>query len=280
MKKTDSIRITILIDNQAGTGLVAEHGFSLWIEAGDRHVLFDTGQGPAFLHNVQRLDIPLEKTDVLVLSHGHYDHTGGMDAVLRNAPKMRIILHPNAVVPRYRIFSDGQAKSIGMPSSAATVLNRLPDNKIQWSMRTSCFAPFFRVTGPIPRETLFEQGENDLSLDQSGDTPDLIEDDQALLIETASGLIVCAGCAHSGLINTLNYARALSGISRIRAVIGGFHLLNADDQRIQSTLAELKTLAPEFLVPCHCTGERPMQALQAAFGNRVQLGRSGAIFEF
>jgi len=274
------VRITILIDNLAGPGLVAEHGFSLWIEAGGKRILFDTGQGPALLPNVQRLGIPLEKTDVLVLSHGHYDHTGGMDAVLRNAPKMRIILHPNAVVPRYRIFSDGQAKSIGMPSSAATVLNRLPDNKIQWSMRTSCFAPFFRVTGPIPRKTLFEQGENDLSLDPSGNTIDLIEDDQALLIESASGLIVCAGCAHAGLVNTLNYARTISGISRIRAVIGGFHLLNADDHRIQSTLAELKALDPELLVPCHCTGEQPMQALQAAFGNRVQLGQSGAIFEF
>jgi 7,8-dihydropterin-6-yl-methyl-4-(beta-D-ribofuranosyl)aminobenzene 5'-phosphate synthase len=274
------VRIIILVDNQAGPGLVAEHGFSLWIEAGGKRILFDTGQGPALLPNVQRLGIPLEKTDVLVLSHGHYDHAGGIDAVFRNAPKMRIILHPNAVVPRYRIFPDKPAKPIGMPASAATVLNRLPDNKIQWSMQTSCFTPFFRVTGPIPRETPFEQGEKDLALDPTGNTIDLIEDDQALLIASPSGLIVCVGCSHAGLVNTLNFARAVSGIYKIRAVIGGFHLLHADDQRIQSTLAELETLDPQLLVPCHCTGERPMQMLQTAFGDRVQVGRSGAIFEF
>jgi 7,8-dihydropterin-6-yl-methyl-4-(beta-D-ribofuranosyl)aminobenzene 5'-phosphate synthase len=120
------IDITILVDNQAGPGLTTEHGFSLWIETDDRHILFDTGQGPALPSNARALGVDLRKTDVLVLSHGHYDHTGGIPHVLHVAPNAHVYCHPGVVQPRYSL-RNGSPKPAHMPSESMAALGRLPE---------------------------------------------------------------------------------------------------------------------------------------------------------
>jgi 7,8-dihydropterin-6-yl-methyl-4-(beta-D-ribofuranosyl)aminobenzene 5'-phosphate synthase len=275
----DSISITVLVDNQAGTGLKPEHGLSLWIEAGGKRILFDTGQGKALVENARQLGVPLEKTDFLVLSHGHYDHTGGVASALTTAPRTRLVLHPETLAEKYRLSRGKPAKSIGIPNAARTLVNQVKDDSILWADRPLPLAPNIGVSGPIPRETPFEDVGGPFFLDGQGEEKDAIIDDLALWFLTPEGLIVCVGCCHAGLINTLTHVQRLNGNMPIRALIGGFHLLHADDDRIERTLDALQSMAPGQIVPCHCTGKQAIEAFKDRF-EHVDACSSGMVFRF
>jgi 7,8-dihydropterin-6-yl-methyl-4-(beta-D-ribofuranosyl)aminobenzene 5'-phosphate synthase len=277
--KADNIKITILVDNQAGEGLAAEHGLSLFIEAGKRRVLFDTGQGNALSANAEKLGIDLSKIDSLVISHGHYDHAGGISLIQSVAPGIDIYCHPGTVLPRYGA-GDAESRPLGMPGPALAALNRFPLEKIHWANSALFLSGWIGLTGPIPRETEFEDTGERFFLDPAGHRPDLIADDMALWINTPQGAVVCVGCSHAGLVNTLNYVCRLSGAAGIRAVIGGFHLLLANDLRVGRTIDFLRSLSPELVVPCHCTGDRVVQSMKDSLGDRVSAGRSGAVYIF
>jgi 7,8-dihydropterin-6-yl-methyl-4-(beta-D-ribofuranosyl)aminobenzene 5'-phosphate synthase len=275
------VRITIVVDNTADDPcLKAEHGLALWIEAGGLNILFDTGKGDALVHNARHLGLPLEQTDLVVISHGHYDHTGALAQVLALAPAARIILHPSAVVPRYVIRSDQPPNAIGMPAPAQAALDRLPAPQITWVARPLAITADIGITGPIPRATDFEDTGGPFFLDSQGQRADGIDDDQAMWIRSDKGLIVLVGCSHAGIVNTLAHIRHLSGIGAVHAVIGGFHLINADDRRIDQTLAALDGFAPEMLAPCHCTGDQAVKALRHRFGERLVAAHAGAVFCF
>lgn len=277
--KAQKTKITILVDNQAGKGLVAEHGFSLWVETDDKHLLFDTGQGSAFEKNAATLGINLATTDALVLSHGHYDHTGGVPTCLRAAGKVELYCHPGAVLPRYSV-RDGMAKSLRMPPETMQAIDKLPAERVHWVQHSLFLTETIGLTGPIPRETDGKNTHEPFFLDSKGLRPDPIDDDLALWIRTEEGLIVCVGCAHAGLLNTLGYARQLNKGLRIRAVIGGFHLLNTGETAIGHTIAALRTIAPDQIIPCHCTGEHAIAQLSAAFGGACCPGAAGMTFVF
>lgn len=275
----NSLKITILVDNNAGYGLSSEHGLSLWIEAGERRILLDTGQGGALPPNAEKLGIDLSRTNALVLSHGHYDHSGGVSWVLRTASEAEVCCHPCSVIPRYGSDA-GQPKPLGMQCEAMWALDCLPSSRMRWIQDREDLFPGVGLTGYIPRNSEYEDTGGAFFLDPELSRPDPIDDDMALWIRTHEGLVVCVGCCHSGLINTLNQALLQSGASRLRAVIGGFHLLNADDSRIEKTVKTLQALSPELIVPCHCTGSRAVEALENAFGAGVIAGVSGKTFEF
>jgi 7,8-dihydropterin-6-yl-methyl-4-(beta-D-ribofuranosyl)aminobenzene 5'-phosphate synthase len=273
------VAVTILVDNQAGPGLTTEHGLALWIEAEGQHILFDTGQGPALPVNAQALGIDLGQTKRLVLSHGHYDHTGGIPHVLNSSPHVHVYCHPGVVQPRYS-RRNGSPKPIQMPPPAMTALDRIDDKNLHWTSESLRLSANIGLTGPIPRETRYEDTGGPFFRDRATRTADPIDDDLALWIRTAKGLVVCVGCCHAGLINTLNHVRRLSGTARIRAVIGGFHLLNASPRRLEQTLAALATLAMDRIIPCHCTGSQAIDAMEALLGQRVVRGQSGLTFHF
>lgn len=277
--KVDTTKITILIDNQAGTGLVAEHGFSLWIETANKHLLFDTGQGTAFEKNAITLGIDLATTDMLVLSHGHYDHTGGVPTCLRIAGKAELYCHPGAVLPRYSV-RNGVTRSLRMPTETMLAIDKLPTGQVHWVQHSLLVTDTIGLTGPIPRQTNFETPGEPFFLDTKGLRPDPIDDELALWIRTEQGLIVCVGCAHAGLENTLNHVQRLNKGLRIRAVIGGFHLLNAEEQHIERTITALRILAVDQIVPCHCTGERAVAQLNTAFSKGSCSGAAGMTFVF
>ncbi len=270
----EKLNVTVLVDNKANQGLVAEHGFSLWIETENLHILFDTGQGPALPANADKLGIDLERADILILSHGHYDHTGGIAHVLQRNTRIGIYCHPAVVQARYSIRS-GPAKTIQMPEEAMAALEKLSSSKIHWISEPRLLSRDMGLTGPIPRNTIYEDPGGPFFLDPQGNCKDPIEDDSALWINTPQGLVVCVGCSHSGIVNTLDQVRRLSGVSTIRAVIGGFHLLQAGEQRIQQTLAALQAFAPQWVVPCHCTGDQVVQTFKAVLGDRVVPGYAG-----
>jgi 7,8-dihydropterin-6-yl-methyl-4-(beta-D-ribofuranosyl)aminobenzene 5'-phosphate synthase len=276
----DGIEITVLVDDQAGTGLRAEHGLALWIVVGEKRILLDTGQGAALVLNARQLGVPLEETDIVVLSHGHYDHTGGLTDVLALAPKARLVLHPDASATRYSVAPSRTPKGVGMPEKVCTLIDEMDDERVMHSRDAIAAAPFVGVTGPIVRRTSFEHTSGPFFLDEAGQRPDPIVDDQALWIATPKGLIVCVGCCHAGLVNTLDQVRRLSGTLEIRAVIGGLHLMHADSERLRQTIEALRAVGPDLLVPCHCTGSRAVARLQEALGGRVAPCRSGATFRF
>jgi 7,8-dihydropterin-6-yl-methyl-4-(beta-D-ribofuranosyl)aminobenzene 5'-phosphate synthase len=272
----EQVDITVLVDDEAADGLTAEHGLSLWIEADGRHILFDTGQGAALTANAQQLDVPLEQTDTVVLSHGHYDHTGGLSAVLTLAPNVNVVLHPGATAVRYSIGAPGSAKPVGMSPSIRAMIERMPSHRITETVRPVTIGPSIGVTGPISRQRPFEQTSGPFFLDTHRKMEDPIMDDQALWIATPEGLVVCVGCCHAGLVNTLDYVLQISGMATIRAIIGGFHLLHADDDRLRQTVEALRSIRPDVLIPCHCTGWKAIHFLQDALGDHVYTCRSGA----
>jgi 7,8-dihydropterin-6-yl-methyl-4-(beta-D-ribofuranosyl)aminobenzene 5'-phosphate synthase len=273
------IRITILVDNHAGAGLYSEHGLAMWIEADGRTVLFDSGQGGAFVNNLKALGFNAGNADAFVLSHGHYDHTGNVAYVLERAPGVEVFGHPGIVRPRYALHG-GAAKSIKIPGEAMTAIDGLPSHQLHWVQQPRMLSENIGLTGPIPRDTDFEDTGGPFYLDTAGDRPDNIDDDLALWIRTDRGIVVCVGCCHAGLVNTLRHIQRISGEDRIRAVIGGLHLVNADGNRIQRTIDELEIFTPEVIAPCHCTGEAAVVALAGSFDGRVSPGEAGRVYRF
>lgn len=277
--QTTDVKIRILVDNLVNEGLAAEHGLSFWLEVDDKRILFDTGQGGILKNNADILGIDLRKTDMLVLSHGHYDHTGGIPYVLQLACDVDIYGHPGIVQPRYSI-SNGTAKAIHMPRESMVAIDKLSSQRLHWVRKPTFLTDKIGITGPIPRETSFEDAGGPFYLNPQADIDDFIDDDLALWVRGDEGLIVCVGCAHAGLINTLNYIRYLNHGLRIRAVIGGFHLLNANSQRMEKTVEALQRLKVETVIPCHCTGEAAVVLLREGLGDRVSYGVAGVTHRF
>jgi 7,8-dihydropterin-6-yl-methyl-4-(beta-D-ribofuranosyl)aminobenzene 5'-phosphate synthase len=275
----DTAAISILVDNQADKELVTEHGFSLWIEAAGRHILFDTGQGKVLEINAGTMGIDLEQADIVVLSHGHYDHSGGVARVFQKTGKVELYCHPGAIFPRYAV-GNGSSKSLQMPPNTMTAIDKVPWERMHWVQSPVFINETIGLTGPIPRETAFEDTGGPFFLDPEGLRSDAIDDEIALWIRTAQGLIVCVGCAHAGVINTLRYVQRLNNGMPIRALIGGFHLLQADESRLNRTIEGLQSFVPECIIPCHCTGDDATDRLCSAFPQNCRQGKAGMVLIF
>lgn len=276
----NTVKITILVNNQAYSGLMIEHGFSLWIEHGDQRILYDTGQGITLEPNAQKLNVDLGKTDILVLSHGHYDHTGGITKVMKHNPSIDVYCHPGVVQPRYSIPKGQAPTSIGMPRESLEMINQLSSQQLQWVPEPVWLSNTIGITGPIPRKNSFEDTGGPFFSDPEGNHPDLLYDDIALWIKTDKGLVICVGCCHAGLVNTLNYIQQLNHGLNVHAIIGGFHLVNASSERLDQTISALQSIKPDMLIPCHCTGEHAVEILHNVLGRMVSPGAAGMIFSF
>ncbi len=274
------LKITILADNKAGNDLDAEHGFSAWIEAFGSSILFDTGQGRSLAGNALKLGVALDKTDHLVLSHGHYDHGGGIVQVMHQAGSAIIHLHPASVISRYSLSSNGQSRAIGLPEDIIKFLAELPDRRIRWVKGPELITAKVGLTGPIPRKNDYEDVGGFFYTDSHGTSKDYLPDDQALWIDTSKGLVVCVGCAHSGIINTLKHIQNITEKEKIRALIGGFHLLHSDTARLKETMNELEKFSPDIIAPCHCTGYKAASLIRDRFKQRFLACGAGTAISF
>lgn len=323
LEPIDSVSITILMDNSSdmllqsqgpahrpslsrdnariatrflenGTGidsLIAEHGFSalVVVTKGEysHRILFDAGVSPnGVVENMRRLELSPKDIDAMVMSHGHFDHTVGLDGLtnaLGGTVKLPVMIHPE-FWNRRRIAIPGRSPS-ELPATSKPALvgagfdiieNRLPSFLLDSSVL---------VTGEVDRTTEFEIGfpVHQAFRDKAGWQPDpLILDDQALVMNVREkGLVVLTGCGHSGIVNIVRYAKKLTGMDDVYAVLGGFHLSGAIfEPIIQETTQALSAHNPRHLVPAHCTGYKAVHALAAAMPDAFIQNSVGTRFEF
>src|SRR5580700_6683892 len=260
-------------DGETVVGLRAEHGFSalVTVRSGNTGstLLFDTGASPdALAVNAERLGIDVGGLQGVVLSHGHFDHAGGLDGLarLRGRSGLPMTVHP-AVWTRRRLELPG-GRSLEMPTLSRGALEREGFEVIE-RRQPSLLAGGILITGEVDRVTEFEHGmpPQHQAWDGHGWRHDpVVIDDQALVISVRGrGLVIITGCGHAGVVNIVRHAMRLTGISRLLAVIGGFHLSGpAFEPVIEPTVAALTELAPEVIAPSHCTGWRAQHTLAAA----------------
>ncbi len=280
LREADRLEVTVLVDNYTDIFLmeqtnlihraqvpppevlIAEHGMSCLVRifAGtEEHVvLLDAGISPdCLVHNAEVLNVDPRRIESVMLSHGHYDHFGGLVRMLdRMNTGIPLLLHPDAFLPR----------RLNVPTiGRQVVFPRLDEATLKaagYDIRTSAKActlanGLLSLTGEIERITEFEKGlpEAEARIDGSWVT-DPFRDDQALVaMVKGKGLIIISGCAHAGIINTVEHAKRITGTERVHAVLGGFHLTGPRlDSIIQRTIALLERIDPDFIVPMHCTG--------------------------
>jgi 7,8-dihydropterin-6-yl-methyl-4-(beta-D-ribofuranosyl)aminobenzene 5'-phosphate synthase len=265
--------------------LVGEHGLSLLVtvhQGRGRHtVLFDTGHtGIGVLHNATHLEVDLGQIETIVMSHRHMDHTGSLWPILERLGRpIPMVIHPEAFVPsRYLLLPDG--KKLRFPDT----LNRkdLEQTGVQ-IIESRKPVPVAEgrilVTGEIERITKFEKGLPNAYTEQDGEfVKDPVSDDQSLVMHLkGKGLVVISGCAHSGIINTLVYSKKISGVDRLYAVLGGFHLSGPQfEPIIEATIDSMQKMNPRILVPMHCTGWKAVHRFEEAFPDRFVLNSVGS----
>jgi 7,8-dihydropterin-6-yl-methyl-4-(beta-D-ribofuranosyl)aminobenzene 5'-phosphate synthase len=274
---------------RTGDALRAEHGFSclVTIAKHDRttRVLFDAGITPdGLIENMRRLEISPQDIDIVVLSHGHWDHTTGMDGVVTalGRANVPVLIHPE-FWSRRRIAIPGR-EPVELPTTSKSALEGAGFDIVENTQPSFLLDGSLLVTGEVDRTTDFEQGHPLFQADRHGHwEPDpLILDDQALVANVrGKGLVLLTGCGHSGIVNIVRYVTKLTGEDRIHAVIGGFHLSGTVFEKIiPPTVEAFDELAPDYLVPCHCTGWRAIHALAARFPDAFIQNSVGSRFTF
>src|SRR5215217_3053390 len=285
---------------------IAEHGFSALISISiceqntGSSFLFDTGVSEnSVIHNADVFGIDFGKVDGIILSHGHFDHFAGLVNVLKrisSSPRktgnhsINIFTHPDAFLTRWEIFPDGkrarspvldeqQLQQLGAKIHKNTGIGHLPSEE----------SPLLAITGEIPREASFEKGfpyqhAEDPNNEKNLIPDPLIKDDQAIVANISDkGLVILTGCGHAGVVNTMNYAKKITGINRIHAIIGVFHL-PADsgiyEAAIEPTLKELQRAQPDYLVPCHCTGWEATNRIVETMPEKFIQSSVGTTFQF
>lgn len=288
--------------------LLAEHGFAALIDlrAAGVRVLWDAGLSrTALIENAREMEIDLSTIDVIALSHGHSDHTGAMAAAIERAawrPTVRewkedapmdeivawssgkrvpLVAHPAAFRERWAKRADGTR--VGPILDAPRAAWEAAGAEIVLSEGPYRLAPGCWTTGAVPRTSFEKAGTpgNRFYRQEAAFLPDHIEDDQSLVIHVRDkGLVILSGCAHAGILNTIRYARQISGVDRVWAVLGGFHLAPANEDEIARTVDEIASMNPALISPTHCTGFRAMSHFAARLPDAFVLSLVGTTYLF
>jgi 7,8-dihydropterin-6-yl-methyl-4-(beta-D-ribofuranosyl)aminobenzene 5'-phosphate synthase len=309
LQQADRVEITILVDNVTDmliqgfphatrasffketemlSPLRAEHAFSALVDVymnnTSHKVLFDTGaSGDVILFNADRLGVNLSDVETIVLSHGHFDHAGGLISILKriNKPQMPVVLHPDAFLKRWLVLPNGQKIKFRLVEEDKVL--EAGANVVKITEPYPLSGNLVLATSEIPRRTQFEEGFPAHYAEINGKLrPDpLIRDDQALVMNVkGKGLVIISGCAHAGIVNTVLYAKEVTGVNKVYALMGGFHLSFPNEYLIDPTVEELKKIRPTFIIPCHDTGWKATNAILNAMPENFIPSAVGTTFIF
>jgi 7,8-dihydropterin-6-yl-methyl-4-(beta-D-ribofuranosyl)aminobenzene 5'-phosphate synthase len=304
LKSTDTV---IRYTQESGEPLLAEHGLSALIELGevDIHILWDAGiTDLTLIENMRRMKVDTSSIDKIALSHGHPDHIMAMTDVVEmvagtpppknwddkakpdemrswmKSLRVPLIAHPAAFRERWKKFPDGNKygpmitpRDEWEAAGAEIILSEGP-----YQLGPGCW-----LTGAVPRKSFEKAGTPPIFAYRDGDefVRDYVDDDQAIIINVeGKGLVVVAGCAHAGILNTVNYAREISGVDKVWGILGGFHLISSTEEEIQMTIDEIKTMEPEIIVPTHCTGFTAIRMFADQMPESFVLGVVGTSYLF
>jgi len=277
------MKVTVVVDNcvppSARAPFIAEHGLALLIEQDGARILFDTGQSATVVHNLSLLGVHPSSLDAIVISHGHYDHTGGLMAVLQHAAKP-LPVYAHTDIFQSRVSIAGKRHFIGIPFTRS----QLTELGAEWKLSTKPaeIVPGLWFSGQIPRETEYEKGDSRLLTCQA-DGPcseDPLLDDISLFMGSPQGLRVIGGCTHSGIINTINYGLTLTGQVKLHTWIGGTHLGPVSAGQQNDTLLALEHFNPELIAANHCTGFAMMAELHRRFAEQFVPAFVGTVIEW
>ena len=269
------MRLTVLTENTANRrGMLAEHGFSVLVEACGKRILFDTGQSDVFWKNARAMGISLENLDAVAFSHGHYDHCGGLKSLIGEGPLPPVWFGKGALERKLCEEKDGSLRDIGIPW--------LPEDRASFRENgglAEIFAGVFLAAG-IPKLADFEGVP--LLFVRSSDGKllhDEMQDEQLLCVVEGDRLHVVAGCCHMGAVSCLRHAVSLFSGKKLGMVLAGMHLRGASAARIDATIRAIEELDPDCLVPVHCTGIMAIAQMKLALKDRCKLAEAGKVLE-
>jgi 7,8-dihydropterin-6-yl-methyl-4-(beta-D-ribofuranosyl)aminobenzene 5'-phosphate synthase len=280
LEELPRVSITVLVDNMAGFGpVLGEWGVAFFIKTDQHQILFDTGGGRTLLGNAHALDVDLGKTEAIVLSHEHADHTRGLESALNACGLVDLFLHPEGFETRYW-KEDARATAHRLPLSRQQLSRRV--HKLIVTKQPTRIREGLMVTGQIPRVNDFEDtGLREYAfLDENLKKPDPVFDDQAMFFRVPEGVVILLGCGHAGLVNTMQYVSELTGEQRIFAIIGGTHLLSASPARMQRTVDALRKFDVQKIMLSHCTGVQAYAEIAKALPGRCTWPASGTRIQF
>ncbi len=278
-------KVTVVIDNcvptHSGLPFLAEHGLAMLVETGKSRLLLDTGQTAAILNNLSLLGVAPDSIDAIALSHGHYDHTGGLFYLLKHAAKRTPVFAHEDAFAEHCSLARGQRRFIGIPYRKEQLTSLGADWKT--IRHPQEIFPQIWISGSVPRQTDFETGDAKLVVHNAAehcDCQDELDDDMALFIDSGKGLVVVSGCTHAGLVNMIEYGLKVTGCRQLHGWIGGTHLGPLTREQQEQTIARLQAFQPEFVAANHCTGFPMMARLQQVFGERFIPAFVGTSIQF
>ena len=266
------LKLKILVENQVNRrGLLAEHGLSMLINIDGFYVLFDTGQTAVFAYNAEQEGIDLRCVDAVVLSHGHYDHTGGLPVFCRLNKDALVYVHQEAF---YERFNSSQGKLLGKNIGIPWLREKIDDfkHRIRNNAKPVQIQKNVVLSGEVVRTVHFEDDKSNFLLKKDGKlVEDRVWDEQFLVVKGDRGIYIFVGCGHPGIINCIESAMNLFPNEEIAAIIGGMHLQNVGSARLEATIQQFKELGVKMIVPLHCTGLQAVWEMKKILQERVTI---------
>lgn len=285
----DALRVTVLMEETAAynTGLLSQHGVSFlletWSENAMKTVLFDTGQSAEpLLHNMEILGKNPADIDIIFLSHCHSDHTGGLIGVLEaiGRPVTPVIAHPSVFRSTFSIKPVLESHGMRPFCNPQAIVNAGGD--LIMTEDPLPLMPGALSTGEIKERTAYEKKLtlSAMTVKDGKLLQDQMEDDMSLVFIVGEELVIVSGCSHAGIVSIAETAISLTGIDNIAAIIGGFHLINADEERIGKTIEDLSVMKAAEIYTGHCTGFKAEAKMHSELGNRFHKMHTGMIKNF